>query len=156
VVKTEANIALISVVLGFILSIFTYTGGQLFQHKMEILKRNREKKETIYENFIKVLYKIFLAGDMTEENIKTDLTQINENCLPQLVVWCSKDVIKAYKDLFQFVNKTEFNKEKPSELEIKKEFLISFVNLLREIRKDLGYKEEYLTETDLSMFLKEG
>jgi hypothetical protein len=111
--------------------------------------RNREKKEAAYDNFVELLYQFLRAKDgnkKEEEKRNLKLLEARKN----IIVWASDDVVKEYSEFMKYSQNLEgINSEKASNLAA-----AAFENVIKSIRKDLGYKNQKFNPGDIQRYFR--
>lgn len=121
--------------------------GTYLSNRQSMIKefelRNREKKESAYDEFVDLLYQYISAReDDTDKIIKERLTKLMKS-RKNLLVWGSDEVVKNYGDFMKHTqeNNTEFSTK-------------ALTELLKSIRKDLGYKNNKIKSDHIARYLK--
>lgn len=95
------------------------------------------KKRLAYEQFIQIWEKVFWQNSRQQTGIDANELQELEK---QFILWANPKVIQAYITLRQLAAGTDFSDPKVK---------VQFINVLMEIRKDLGLSNLGLNEQEL-------
>lgn len=111
------------------------------ENKNSIIKEHRERKIPIYEEIIKLIFRMATSGEdqslaITEDEMLTKLKDFTENIL----IWGSDDVVAEWSN---FRSKSISGFQNPEQI------LFEVENLLLAIRKDLGHSNKGLTKGKL-------
>lgn len=138
----ELSTTIIAGVATVLVSVLSVILSKNYERKMLVENDIREQKTSIYEEFIKFSFDIFLAHKDEElkdkkkqkEKEKQREKQMQEyfsNFTYKLIVWGSDDVIKEWADFKQ----NTIQKKYKSSLEM----MLGFEKTLLVIRKDIGH-----------------
>ncbi len=109
--------------------------------------RNKEKKEKAYDYFVAILYDYIILAMQEKEETHEQTVKLLE-ARKNIIVWGSDSVVKYYSDFMRYTQ----NLEKEDEVITKTKAAIAFGNLIKAIRKDIGYNNEKITIEDIQRY----
>jgi len=114
--------------------------GNIFIKKREIELKLREKRADVYEKFVKkIIHKITRPDEVSDEELTRFLIEFTSD----VILWGSDKFVKNYSELRQRLINQQSNS-------------LEFEDIMFDIRKDLGYSNQGLTEGYLfSLFVNE-
>ncbi len=146
----ELSTGLTAGALTIIVSVLSLVLSKYFERKHEVLRKHREKKIPIYEDFLEFWFRLLLADKLGKKPLKDqEISNAMAKFTQNLIIWGSNEVIRAYFNFRQY------------QLNIKDSILDYvvfnlFENMLFEIRRDLGQKNRNIKENQiLGLFIND-
>ena len=142
--------AVITGAAAVVVSALTVVIGKNLETNALIKKDLREKKIPVYQNFLKLWFKVLLAKKagghpVNEKEIISTLSDITQN----LMVWGSDDVVSAWAK-FRYISIHNSEQMEPSEV------MANYEQLIRAMRRDLGHSNAGLKAGDiLKLFIND-
>lgn len=126
-----------------LVSVITIMLSKRQEHKVEIESQLRQKKIPIYEKLIEFIFLITFAEKLGKKQpSEKEMIQFFADTTKDLVVWGSKDMVKAFGDFREnLVSSTEGGEPK--------KVLATVEDLMFAIRKDLGHKHVGIKRGDI-------
>ena len=146
-IKSDLAVAIIAASASITVSVLSLIISKRLESQAVIIQELRARKTPIYEEFISTLYRVVFANKIGEEPMsEEELVKFFANYTEKLTIWGSDDVIKAYRR-FRMASVA-------NELPTNSMFL--YENLLFEIRRDLGHKNQgFKRGTLLGLFVND-
>lgn len=117
-----------------IVSVITVVFSKRQEHKIDVQNQLRERKVPVYERIIEFIFLITFADKLGKKQpSEKEMIKFFANTTKDLVIWGSKDIVKAFGDFRDGLTKLPNNQD-PA-------FILAVVeDLLFAIRKDLGHQ----------------
>ena len=149
--QLNPNIA-VAIVAGSVtvtVSILSVIISRHLENRALIKKELREKKIPVYEDLIKFLFKVLMGDKIGSAPSEKELIKFMADNTQRIMVWGSDSVLESYVK-FRRLSLIADKVENPID------FMITYEEMLREIRKDLGHKNKGLNQGDiLSLFIND-
>ena len=149
--NSEVSVAVITGAITLIITVLSVILGKAYEVRTLIIKENRNKKIPIYEDLIKFLFNKVLMGaktgnEVTEKEMITFMSDFTQ----RIMIWGSDDVLNSFVKIRQIAGDEEGLKKNPLSI------MLGYEELIKEIRKDLGYKNQGFKKGDLlSLFIND-
>jgi len=139
-IKGEIDSSVLAIIVAAIVSLFTILISKWLESRAENTRKKKEKKITIYEDFMSFWFGILVLGKSSnEKNNKNIIDEKYLKWVSMAILWGSDDFIKAFS---QFRKSFNHKSEKPDSEnnKINPDVFSLFGKTIIEMRKDLGYK----------------
>lgn len=121
-----------------LVSVFSVLISKSLEQRATIAKEIREKKVPVYEELIKFVFKVLKATKAGSQLPEQEIIEFMIDFTQQLIVWGSDEVIAAFHRFRNLSNTGD-----------SKNVLFLVEDLLLAIRKDLGHKNQGLSQGKL-------
>ena len=129
-VPKELGAALVAGASTVLVATITIMVGRYFERRKELDALHREKKTEIYNEFLKVFFRVWFAGGkVAEGEVEPDLVQLFRDFSVKLVLWSGPDALEAVARW----------KEKMAEGHLDAEGVFETERFLNAIRADLRH-----------------
>lgn len=145
--KSDLAVAIVAASASVTVSVVSLVISKRFETHASIIQELRIKKTPIYEEFIGTLYRVLFAEQLGDPPMpQADLMRFFASYTEKLTIWGSDGVIKAWRAArMSAVAKVEGAN-----------ILFVYENLILEIRKDLGHKNQgFKRGTVLGLFVND-
>lgn len=96
-VPKELGAALVAGASTVLVATITIMVGRYFERRKELDALHREKKTEIYNEFLKVFFRVWFAGGkVAEGEVEPDLVQLFRDFSVKLVLWSGPDALEAF------------------------------------------------------------
>jgi ABC-type multidrug transport system fused ATPase/permease subunit len=149
--KLNPNMA-VAIVAGSVtvtVSILSVIISRHLENRAQIIKEHREKKIPVYEAQIKFLFKILMGSKTGKAPNEKEIIEFMSDNTQRIMIWGSDSVLAEFVK-FRRLSLIADKLESPID------FMITYEDFLKEIRKDLGHKNKGLKRGDiLSLFVND-
>jgi hypothetical protein len=145
--KSDLAVAIVAAAASVMISMLSLFISKRYETRASITQELRAKKTPIYEEFIATLYRMLFAEQLGQEPMsEAELKSFFASYTEKLTIWGSDGVIKTWRDLrMSAISNVEGAN-----------MLFLYENLLMEIRKDLGHKNQgFKRGTLLGLFVND-
>jgi len=145
--KSDLAVAIVAAAASVMISMVSLVLAKRYETLASITQELRAKKTPIYEEFVATIYKMLFAEQLGREPMsQLDLMSFFASYTEKLTIWGSDGVIKAWRAIrMSAISKVDGA-----------ETLFLYENLLVEIRKDLGHKNQgFKKGTVLGLFVND-
>lgn len=140
--KINAN--LFVAIIGASVTITGYFLTRYFERKKIVEIEIRNKKIPIYEEFFEFYFKIMFQEKNKKEITTEEIISFFRNFNQKAIIWFPDEILKEYIDWKN--NLTSFSNQN---IELK-DLLLLQENFMKQIRKDIGHKNNVLKQWDIS------
>lgn len=149
--NSDISVAVITGAITLIITVLSVTLGKAYEVRTLIIKENRDKKIPIYEDLIKFLFNKVLMGAKTGNEVtEGEMVEFMSDFTQRIMIWGSDDVLNSFVRIRQIAFDEEETKKNPLSI------MLGYEDLIKEIRKDLGYKNKGFKKGDLlSLFIND-
>lgn len=149
--KLNPNMA-VAIVAGSVtvtVSILSVIISRHLESRAQIIKEHREKKIPVYEDQIKFLFKILMGSKTGKAPNEKEIVEFMSDNTQRIMIWGSDSVLAEFVK-FRRLSLIADKLKNPID------FMITYEDFLKEIRKDLGHKNKGLKRGDiLSLFIND-
>ncbi len=150
----SVSAAIIASIATVLVSVSSLIGSRYFDRKREIEQEHRKQKQPIYEEFMQVLFKLFLGSKPGMVPVSQgELTASLSGFTQKLIIWGSDEVIREFA---AFRRQTMVLAANQGNIPEMVKSFIAFEKLLYAIRVDMGHKNKDLKQGDvLALFIND-
>jgi hypothetical protein len=146
-INSDLSKAIVGAILAVTVASVTLVGGKLLEQKISINQDIRQKKIPVYEEQLKVFFRMLFAEKIGEEPIKEmDMLKAFANFSEKLIFWGGPNAIKAWEEFRNY----------PWAQSNTSDALLAFERFLFALRKDIGNSNIGLSQGDiLKLFIND-
>ena len=142
-IDSDISKALIGAGVTILVATIVGVGGKLLEQNIKIKQEVRSKKVPIYEEQMKVIFKILFASQKGNKKMEeTEMIKAFTGFTEKLIIWGGSEVIKAWEE---FRAHPWGNEDK----DLAREGFMKFEKFVLTLRKDLGNENSNLEDGDL-------